>query len=235
MKKVYIDPGHGGIDPGAVGELSYESNIVLSFGKILSEVLSEMGIETKMSRTADVFVGTKERPTFANNWGADIFVSIHCNGATSKFANGTETLVKTGKEESLKLAKLVQDGLVKSNGFVDRGIKFYDNLGVLNGANMPAILIELGFITNIREEKELNSIENQKKWAKAVGESIREYLGVVKDVDTINVRINGFEDTVSGFNKDGVIYSGIRELATKLGYDVGWDGVTKTVILNLKK
>ena len=90
--KVYIDPGHGGNDSGAVGVRNVlEKDIALEVSKKITDILRNRGLEVKMSRTNDTFKSLSYRTTDANNWGADAFVSIHCNSAKRKDAKGLET------------------------------------------------------------------------------------------------------------------------------------------------
>lgn len=95
--KVFIDPGHGGSDAGAVAGTTLEKDINLYVAKKLRSILSSWGVPTKMTRTGDTKVETKEIAGISNDWGADIFVSIHCNagggdGGTETFTTIADTL-----------------------------------------------------------------------------------------------------------------------------------------------
>ncbi len=90
-KKVFIDPGHGGTDSGAVGVNNlYEKNVNLAVAKEVGKLLEMNGIEVKLSRTTDITVSLESRTNSANSWKADCFVSIHCNAFDGK-AKGLET------------------------------------------------------------------------------------------------------------------------------------------------
>ena len=79
VKNIVIDPGHGGKDPGAIGLISNEKNIVLAVSKLLEKELVSMGFNVKLTRSTDKFIQLSERPQIANKWNGDLFISIHCN------------------------------------------------------------------------------------------------------------------------------------------------------------
>ena len=89
--KVFIDAGHGGTDPGSLGCGYRESDINLQVAKKVESKLKSKGIDVKMSRSSDIYYSLSERSEMANNYGADLFVSIHQNSAEQKSANGIET------------------------------------------------------------------------------------------------------------------------------------------------
>lgn len=128
---------------------------------------------TRLTRSTDVFIELGERCSIANTWHADWFVSVHLN-SDGPSAVGIETLYRgeIGKE----LAVAVQSTLITATGDRDRGVKYRDNLYVLNGTQMPAILLELGFISHPETEKKLRTPEYQGLLVKAVVEGIAAYL-----------------------------------------------------------
>src|SRR6185369_10508372 len=107
IRRIVVDPGHGGKDPGAIGHGGHqEKDVVLSMGLILARKLKdELGIDAVMTRSTDVFLELQERTAIANKVGADLFVSIHANASLNKNANGIETyylnLAKTEKAAQL--------------------------------------------------------------------------------------------------------------------------------------
>lgn len=103
MKKIFIDPGHGGSDPGASGNGLDEKNVVLSISKKIGNILVSKGFEVRFSRSTDIAVSLSDRSAQANAWGADLFVSIHCNSATASSANGTECYTHPTSNSSTKL------------------------------------------------------------------------------------------------------------------------------------
>lgn len=155
-KKIYIDPGHGGSDPGAVGPTGLQEKAVnLRVGTVLKNCLVEYGGATvRMSRTGDTYVSLDARAADANKWGADRFISIHHNASTNSSVNGTETYSYPGSTIGADLRDKVQKQLLAWGGLNNRGGKTA-NFAVLRKTNMPAILTEASFITNPAEEKRL--------------------------------------------------------------------------------
>ncbi|MEM9800741.1 MAG: N-acetylmuramoyl-L-alanine amidase [Planctomycetota bacterium] len=153
--RIYIDPGHGGSDPGAIGNAIVEKEINLDVALRLREQLEADTLDTfgggtwevRMSRTTDQTVSLSQRAIDANNWPADRFVSIHHNAFTSSLANGTETFSFSDGTISADLRDLVQEELILALGLTDRGGKTA-NFFVLRETNMPAVLSEGGFLTN---------------------------------------------------------------------------------------
>ncbi len=173
-KKVYIDPGHGGSDSGAVGiDNLLEKDVNLSVAKKLYNLLKKQNIEAKLSREEDKTLSLGQRTTEANNWGADVFVSIHCN-AFNGSASGVETF--SFSSLSADLAKDIQDSILKTGEYTkNRGIKtarFY----VLRHTKMRAALVELGFVDHREDAKILRA--KQDELAEAIARGICEYLGV---------------------------------------------------------
>jgi N-acetylmuramoyl-L-alanine amidase len=182
--KVCIDPGHGGSDPGAVGPSgSTEKARVLSISLKLSNLLENSGYEVSMTRDTDKDVAypgaslgeeLQARCNVANEFEADLFVSIHANAATSPTAHGTETFFHPSSEAGQELADAIHDEMTKI-GFTDRGTKtmtFY----VLAHTNMPAVLVETAFISNKDEEAFLASGEGQDRTAQAIAKGIDQYV-----------------------------------------------------------
>ncbi len=170
--KICIDPGHGGSDPGAVGKVKKEKDLTLAMAKRLAEILKELGAEVRLTRESDVYVPLSKRYAIANEWGAKLFISIHCNSATSEEASGIETLCYSKGSESGEVANSVQNELIKATGWKNRGVKERPNLAVLRGTDMPAVLVETGFISNAAEEEKLSESTVQEKLMLAVSEGV---------------------------------------------------------------
>lgn len=156
-KKIYVDPGHGGSDAGAVGPTNlYEKDVNLRVATVLKNCLVEYGRATvRMSRTGDTYVSLSGRASDANSWGADRFISVHHNGAADSSVNGTETFCYTsGSSNSFDLRNKVHSQLLAWGGLNDRGAKTA-GFHVLKYTNMPAILTEASFISNPAEEARL--------------------------------------------------------------------------------
>lgn len=179
MYKVFINPGHClGVDSGAVNE-DYgvqESAIVAEVGSMVESYLIAAGYETKVIQS-DNLAGESQGPNVtaeANAWEASVFVSIHCNAATNKAAKGTETLIYKGGSDSEDLAYYIQEQICESLEMVDRGIKERPELIVLKRTEMPAVLVELGFISNDEDCEKL--IVSKDDFAAAVARGITDYF-----------------------------------------------------------
>lgn len=170
---VYIDPGHGGYDPGAQGNGIVEKDIVLSLGLRLKDKLEANGIKVIMSRTSDVYVSLEDRSKGANNANPDIFISIHINSAGATSALGIETFYK--KDIDKPLAEKIQSKLISYTGAVNRGAKWED-FHVVRETNMPASLVECGFLTNVNEANNLKNWNYQEKLINAMLDGALDYL-----------------------------------------------------------
>ena len=173
--KVFIDPGHGGYDNGAVQNGVFEDEINLQIAQKIEAKLKAKGVQVKMSRYDDTYLSLTERTTMANNWGSDIFVSIHQNSATSSSANGIETYYHSSRQDSKELAVEIQNDLIQSTNATNRGVKTA-NYSVIQTASMPSNLVECGFISNPTEAKNLSSSSYQDKVAEGIVSGIMDYL-----------------------------------------------------------
>ena len=177
MSKIFIDPGHGGKDPGAVGHGLREKDVVLNIALKTGNILKSKGHKVYYSRTNDKYVNIYERAKMSNNVGADIFVSIHTNSFSDEDANGTETLYYPSSGKGKSLAQEIQNEIIKIGGR-DRGIKERPNLVVLNSTKMPAVLVETMFISNKKEAEMLRTRQNE--FAQFISDGILSYLGSKK-------------------------------------------------------
>ena len=157
--KIYIDQGHNpsGFNTGAEGNGYYEQDITYEIGRRLNLLLSDdPEFETRLSRpTPDTILGTNNstslsaRVNEANSWGADIFLSLHNNAATDERATGNECLVYSPESPVAKaLGEDILRQLTLTTGLRNRGIVYRPGLYVLKKTVMPAVLVEMGFITN---------------------------------------------------------------------------------------
>ena len=143
--KIYINPGHGGTDSGAVGiNDRREKDDTLKYASRVATLLSGMGYEVKLERNTDVLINVTKIAQLANAWGADYFIAFHRN---SGGGIGAECLiVSSASAKSRELAQAIQNALVEC-GFKNRGVKVQDkNTYVLSHTNMPATTIEAGFV-----------------------------------------------------------------------------------------
>ena len=174
--KICIDAGHGSKDPGAVNGKWKEADIALQIALRLGSLLEKNGNEVVYTRKDDTFIELYDRCKIANNAGCDCFVSIHLNSADNKQAHGTETLVYgPSSERACKLAEIVNRNIVSSTKFRDRGVKYRPELCVLKRTNMPAILVETGFISNDEELENLLSDFVQELIVVAISDGIKEW------------------------------------------------------------
>ncbi|MBQ8738255.1 MAG: N-acetylmuramoyl-L-alanine amidase [Clostridia bacterium] len=156
--KIYIDQGHNPRSPntGAEGNGYAEQDITYAVGQSLATLLRNNGnFDVRLSRpTPDTQLGTsnasslRARVDDANSWGADYFISIHTNASSSASASGSEALVYNVPSVAERLGEDILTGLNNSTGLRNRGIKVRPGLYVLRKTSMPAVLVEIGFISN---------------------------------------------------------------------------------------
>ncbi|MDU5083012.1 N-acetylmuramoyl-L-alanine amidase [uncultured Tissierella sp.] len=176
MAKVFLDAGHGGKDPGALGNGLQEKDIALSVTLKVGNILANHGVTVGYSRTTDVFLELADRATRANNFGANVFVSVHCNAFSDISAKGVETYSYPRSTTGANLSKSIQNSIIASGAYtVNRGTKTAD-FAVLRLTNMPAALVELAFITNAQDADILRNRQND--LAVAVSKGILNYLGI---------------------------------------------------------
>lgn len=176
--KIHINAGHGGKDPGACGYGIREKDVALSVTKFLGERLSKIGFGVCYTRLEDMYIAPLEIARQANADNANLFISIHTNAAASISANGIETLCYNLDGDEGKIAEAVQKKLIEATGLTDRGVKERTDLVVLNSTKMPAILVELGFITNQSDNAMLSNLVFLENSAKAIAEGICDYYGI---------------------------------------------------------
>lgn len=178
-KRIIIDPGHGGDDPGATSITGvYEKVLTLDTSKRLKALLERAGAEVYMTRESDTSIKGPVRVEVANKISGDVLISIHYNSYTNPETNGTETLYcpdNTGANK--KLARLVQQELVKQLGFTDRGLRERPDLVLLRETNMPSVMAEIGFLSNQNEGKKILNPEYRQQAAQAIYAALTRYFG----------------------------------------------------------
>lgn len=175
---VYIDVGHGGFDEGYKTKSGVmEKDVDLEISKLVSSRLSSQGdISVVVSRNTDTALSNSERVEDANKQNADLFVSIHMTGNDDTTAEGIQTFYRVGATDaSDELATLVQKSVSAYVDLKDRGVTPF-TFDVLKDNNMPAILIQCGFLTNPKEEKKLINPEFQKDLAEGISQGILSFL-----------------------------------------------------------
>lgn len=172
-KKIVIDPGHGGSDVGAIRNGITEKSITLDVSKRVRDILTKKGYTVEMTREADETVSLQDRVSLSESKHPDIFVSIHVNSSEKPEITGIETHYY--HQESLSLAQTVHAALASNINSKNRGLfksKFY----VINHTTSPAILVEIGFISNASERAELVSEKRKQATAKAIAEGVENYF-----------------------------------------------------------
>lgn len=168
--KVFLNPGHDRwLDPGACGNGLEEAEVVYDVCALLETYLSQAGVEVVANVQDD---DLDYVCSFANQSGADIFISVHANSAESRQANGTEVFAFSAGGESEKLAFFIQEQIVKAVKTYDRGVKFA-RFYVLKYTEMPAVLVELAFISNEMDAIKLKY--NTEDFAKAIARGVTDY------------------------------------------------------------
>lgn len=186
--KVFLNPGHDlKYDSGAVNPYSgmRECDVAAEVGERVKGYLEAVGIECQLMQSdnlAPTRVGRSEYADrqgmtvteTANDWGADLFISIHCNASAVGDAAGTETYAYNASEgEGAKLADCIQKQIVNSFDLVDRGVKDGSGLLVLKYTDMPAVLVELGFIDNAHDAVLLSN--DRDDFARAIARGVTDY------------------------------------------------------------
>ena len=181
---VVIDPGHGGSDAGAIGPSGVtEKSVSLAVSLKAQKLLTASGYRVVMTRTTDIDVaapGVSDATELQARVDkappdAELFISVHCNAFSNGSAHGMETYHAPGAVKGERLARLLNEELERLGGLGNRGVKaarFY----VMTHSKCPASLIELGFITNPREEKLLASNDYQQKLAQAITNAVNRYF-----------------------------------------------------------
>jgi len=178
---IFIDPGHGGHDPGAVQNGVNEKDINLQVGLKLNAALKKAGYDTIISRDSDVYLTLDQRYNMANNSNSNIFISLHCNSFTSSSAHGIEVYYCPPEKSPVKevdskpLAEAIHDELVKATGAKGRGAK-EGTFAVIKNTTMPAILIEMGFISNSEEAQKLQTDSYQNKIVEGIVKGLQKYF-----------------------------------------------------------
>ena len=188
-RTIAIDPGHGGSDSGAIGPTGImEKSVTLRVSRELKRLLEAEGARVVLTRTGDTEVSPKgarataveeleARCDVANRAKADIFLSIHADAFTNREVKGTTAYYYTkGTKQSKRLADSVRTALIDAIGTVDRGTQT-SNFYVVKNTDMPAILVEISFISNPDEEKMMNSDAGIKKIAQGIADGVADYFG----------------------------------------------------------
>lgn len=182
-KTIVIDAGHGGKDPGAISPNgTREKDVNLQIALKTQSLLESLGYNVIMTRSDDTFVDLYERARIANRNDADIFVSIHHNSTLNKSINGLEILYcprgqGTAKtEDQYPLADVVRKGIIASTKGADRGVIQRPGLVVIRETNMPAVLVEVGYLSNAQEEARIRDVNYQNLVVQGLVNGIQNYF-----------------------------------------------------------
>ncbi|MEK3966272.1 MULTISPECIES: N-acetylmuramoyl-L-alanine amidase [Paenibacillus] len=241
MKKVWIDAGHGGKDPGAVANGLKEKDIVLSVALEIKKRLETNydGVQVLLSRSTDVFLELKERTNLANKAGADILVSIHGNAGGGSGGFETFRYIKASATSAALqnvLHSAIMDTLNKvAVGVIDRGQKA-DNLHMVRESKMPAVLTENLFLDVATDAAKLKKDVVIQAIIDGHVIGIAKYLGLKKKEEgnqvnrenKVAVFVNG-KKVADGVLDNGTTYTPARAVAEALGATVVYDAVRKKV------
>lgn len=174
--RVVLDPGHSGpFEPGACAGGLTEAGLVLPIACFAQTELIRRGHSVCMTRTAAIENDALAfRAEIANRWGADLFISIHCNSAPRVEAEGTETYCFPGSVPGRRLAQCLQDCLTEAMLTEDRGVREAD-FQVLRETECPAALLECGFLSNPVDREMLADTRNQRRIAAAIALAVEDY------------------------------------------------------------
>jgi N-acetylmuramoyl-L-alanine amidase len=241
MARIGLDIGHGGTDPGAVSGIrpelgdhlnSQEKNIVLPVGLELERLLKLAGYEVRTTRRTDQALSLQGRTKILNDAKCDFVISLHVNSSTSSVPNYISTFIQGVGGEAEKLAKCIQPRIVQASGWPDGGVRVA-NLHMTRETKMPAVLVELGFISNPEQEKLLVQKEFQQKIASAIASGIIDYAGGATRKTCI-IRIKGQE--FPGYIVGGVSYFGegvaVRDVVNAINLSLDWD--SKNLVADIK-
>lgn len=175
-KIIVVDAGHGNQDGGAKSVTNKrEKDFNLAVALKVAELLRmQNGIDVFMTRSDDTFIALDDRAAIANKLKADVFVSVHGNSSTNAATSGTETYYYQ-RESSKTLANIIQKHLIAATGFKDRGVKS-ERFVVVKKTTMPAVLLEVGFLSNKGDEALMFSEDFQYRVAQGIVDGIKEYL-----------------------------------------------------------
>lgn len=231
MTTIAIDPGHGGKDPGAVGNGLKEKDLTLAISLKVAELLRTQQLNVIMTRTADTFVDLSP----ARTPKCDLSISVHVNAGGGQ---GLETWVSLFNQpaKSKQLGQAIQNNIRKLVPFRDRGVKTKANsknnadyLYMLRSAKGVPVLIECGFIDNITDANILKNAANLNKIAEGIANGVFEYLGIKKEPEKVDIKgalktkviFEGKE--MAGYIIEGKTYVELRKLCESAGMKVTWN------------
>lgn len=171
---IVIDPGHGGADPGAIGDYMYEKQATVDTAAIIAQKLESVGANVILTRTGDESISLEERAYLSNSYGADLFISIHYDSTPEGvYATGTTTYYYADSDNYV--ADLINDELSKNLPLPNNGSRF-GNFLVLRENAQPAILLELGYMNNPDDVATFNTSHYQNLVADSILNALTDYF-----------------------------------------------------------
>ena len=185
-KLIVVDPGHGGRDSGSRDEFRtgqvYEKDLTLAIGRRVRAVLVQNGATVVMTRTGDTLPSVMERPQIANDHHADYFVSIHCDSSGGQNSHAGTTVYFHAQNSLCRLMaadigrRVSQVSGLPYNGIKSDTIRFSTGFGVLRGSEMPAVLVETGYMNNDSDLARLRNDASQQKIAEGIVAGLRDFI-----------------------------------------------------------
>lgn len=195
VRRIMLDPGHGGQDPGAVGYGVQEKAVALAVARRTADILRAHGLEVRMTREKDETLSLSDRVRMANEWPADRFVSIHCNAAPNSQANGFEVWHSyLANSPGRQLAQAIAEELDQLTPLTPRGLKTRKNqagrdyLYVIRETRMAAVLVECAFVSNPQDAAYLRKPEGQEALAQGIARGILRHVGKVPSKESSPVK-----------------------------------------------
>lgn len=178
---VVLDPGHGGADAGAMGSQGVrEKDVNLDVSLRLKELLEEAGARVVMTRMEDRYYSLYERASIGNRAGASLFISVHTNFHPNPNVNGVEVFHYPDRRDSQRLASLLLEEMTKATGLNALSVKTNKDLVIIRETQMTSVLVEMGFLSNYREESIIATAEFRENMAKGMFQAILRYWSKVQ-------------------------------------------------------
>lgn len=210
-----LDFGHGGKDPGAIGPTNLkESDIALKIGLMVKENLENAFEKVITTRDNDKYYSLDYRTKKANNENSDYFISIHLNAATNPSAKGCEVWLYDENSKLQTLANNLCNNLATKMNTPNRGVKYSKKLAVLKNTKMPALLIEIDFISNKEVENYLRNDKNLKNISDTISSTLLSFVNksIINDGVFYRVCIGSFNNKDNAVNlKNEAISKGFKD------------------------
>ena len=213
--KWYLDFGHGGKDSGAIGtNKTKESDTVLKIGMLIKNNLEQAFEKVITTRDNDKYYSLDYRTKKANNENCDYFISIHLNSATNTSAKGCEVWLYDDNSKLQTLANNLCNNLATKMNTPNRGVKYSKKLAVLKNTKMPALLIEIDFISNKEVENYLRNDKNLKNISDTISSTLLSFVNksIIDDGVFYRVCIGSFNNKDNAVNlKNEAISKGFKD------------------------